>query len=234
MKTLKEYINESLLDDFDDIEKSQDNRQEVIQFLEDNYHAFKFIDLFDIFEISDKPNKKGFYEVKYLNKNLECAITNYDLEHLTNGLFIFTSGKFYIRNQHKLKDIMGFSEKFNGSIGLYGLSNLKTLKGLPKKITGGDLSIVSCNNLKTLEGCPTEVGGDFMLISNESLENLKGSPRIIKGICDICDNKLLNPLIGTPKEVKRFLIRGIRKKDLNITPQDIENVCKADVVIVRD
>ena len=58
MKDLKQYIEESLLDDFDTLANNIDPYSEIKQFLQTNY-----INTRSKFVISKKPNEKGLYEV---------------------------------------------------------------------------------------------------------------------------------------------------------------------------
>ena len=69
MKELKDYINESLLDDFDTISQTSetDVKNEIEQFLKDNYKKHTS------FKISRKPNNDGYYEVD--NKDYWKVIT---------------------------------------------------------------------------------------------------------------------------------------------------------------
>ena len=94
MKTLKEYINESLLDD--DI--LDDETVLVKAFLEENYEG-KFI-------ISKSKNKDGKYIV---NSKEGVYVKNPNIISLTNGLFEFNriNGHFDCYNCNSLKDLQG-------------------------------------------------------------------------------------------------------------------------------
>lgn len=86
MKTLKEYINESLLDDFDAMSASSttDIKNEIKQFLNDNYKRASS------FKISRKPNNDGYYEVD-CSKCSYVVVSNKNITSLTNNLFIFVN-----------------------------------------------------------------------------------------------------------------------------------------------
>lgn len=119
MKTLKEYINESLLDDFDAVSASSttDIKKEIRQFLNDNYKRASS------FKISRKPNNDGYYEVD-CSKCLIIEVYN-DITSLTNNLFIFVNVK--------------------GSFNCSYCKNLTSLEGAPKNIGGKIYSDFSLN-----------------------------------------------------------------------------------------
>lgn len=129
MKPLQEYIIESLLDDFDEIERKSVRREDVEEYLKKYYISR------EPFKISSKPNKDGYYEVSTDNK-VEAKTT--DIPAITNGIFIFTEvgGYFSIRNCKKIT----------------------TLQGAPKKV-GADFICTGCESLKSFEGGPERVQG---------------------------------------------------------------------------
>jgi hypothetical protein len=152
MKTLKEYINESLLDDFDEIEKTVDPREQVIQFLKDNYKKPSK------FKISRKPNDDGYYEVDCSNHSV-VEVCNRDITSLTNNLFIFVNvkGSFYCYYCYNLTSLEGSPNEVGAHFSCSSCINLTTLKGAPKEV-GGNFNCSDCNNLTSLEGAPKKVG----------------------------------------------------------------------------
>ena len=204
MKTLTDILKssvtplyESLLDDFDDLSTALSPKvikDEIKQFLKANYKTPSK------FHISHKPNNDGYYEVSCSDR----IIFNGQSESLTNGKFIFVNClSFSIQSSHKLKNLIGSPEEvkygyyiFNcmyiGSlegitekIGFgYGIHitechNLKTLKGLPKKVNS--LHIAYCSDLTDLTGAPEEVEMDFKIWGCRNLDSLKGAPKKIGG-----------------------------------------------------
>lgn len=225
MKSLKEYINESILDDFDEIEKTVDPRGQVIQFLEDNYIWGCNIKP-DAFKISKKPNKNGKYEVKLIVKFCPFLIidSRYTQEYLTNNLFVFTEGNFSIRSNNKLKDLTGFAEKFNGSINIIGCDNLTTLEGLPKNVNG-EFKCVSCHKLTSLKGSPEKVGVSCVIKNNPSLTSLEGAPKEVVNIFDLSDCINIKSLKGAPKKVGIWYTNNLEAVKLSFDEDDVRKVC---------
>lgn len=217
MKTLYE----SLLDDFDEIEKTVDPKEQVIQFLEDNY-----IIKSNAFKISKKPNKDGKYEVNITCKFSPFLIidSRYTQEHLTNDLFVFTSGNFSIRNCNKLKDLTGFAERFDGTINIIGCDNLTTLEGLPK-IVNGEFKCVSCHNLTSLKGSPEKVGVSCVIKDNPKLTSLEGSPKEVISIFDLSDCVNIKSLKGAPKKVGMWYSNNSEDVKLPFDEDDVRKVC---------
>ena len=122
-------LKESLLDDFDKIERKSVRREDVEEYLKKYYISRK------PFEISRTPNKDGYYEVSTGDK-VEVKTT--DIPAITNGIFIFTDvgGYFSIRNCKKIT----------------------TLQGAPKKV-GADFICTGCESLTSFEGGPERVQG---------------------------------------------------------------------------
>jgi transcription elongation factor Elf1 len=189
MKTLNEYINESLLDNLENLEKDSDNviEKELIEkFLKKSY------------------NITGQYTINngIVDVNGSVNVTNKKLTELTNRMFVF--GKIYnyfdcsICNQ--LKTLEGAPEEVGGNFICIHCTQLKTLKGAPKKV-GGGFTCGNCNSLKSLEGAPKEVGGTFDCSCCTKLTSLKGAPKKVGGNfdCSLCDS--LKSLEGAPKEV---------------------------------
>ena len=75
----------------------------------------------------------------------------------------------------------GITEKtgFGYGIHITECPNLKTLKGLPKKVH--HLHVAYCYSLTDLTGAPEEVEMDFKLWSCRNLDSLKGAPKKVGG-----------------------------------------------------
>ena len=165
MKNLKEYIKESILGDWVDIDANKiadDNisaqRKEVVEFIRKNYISSIGV------EISELPNSDGKFEVSSKGDvQIRNSMSN---NSLTNGLFVFT--------------------KVNQSFICVWNRRLTSLEGAPKEV-GGNFSCRYCENLSSLEGAPKEVGGDFDCGGCSNLKSIKGMPKKIQG-CFTCYN----------------------------------------------
>ena len=107
-------------------------REQVIDFLKSNYIDSP-ISSNNKWNVSEKPNKKGLFEV-YSNSSLGILLINFNIETLTNGLFEFTECENFICG---------------------GAMHLKSLEGAPR-IVKGTFNCSNCKSLKTLKGCPKE------------------------------------------------------------------------------
>ena len=151
MKELKQYIEESLLDDFDTIASKIDPKDAVKKFLYDNYTG--------IYVISKKPNKDGLYEV---DGKSDIKVKNYRIESLTNGLFVWGSvvRDFICSDSWDLKSLEGAPKKVGETFNISGCVKLESLEGCPEEV-GYNFSCSSCMKLKSLEGAPKKVGKHF-------------------------------------------------------------------------
>jgi hypothetical protein len=189
MKTLNEYINESLLDDLEDLEKDSDDSIENVlieKFLKENYSI------------------TGQYTIKdgIVDVNGSVIIKNRKINNLTNGMFVF--GKIYkyfdCSGCDKLKSLKGAPKEVGLAFTCHNCKFLISLEGAPEKV-GGRFICSNCSQLKSLEGAPKELKGDFLCTYCRSLKTLKGAPENIGGsfYCAFC--KSLTSLEGAPKEV---------------------------------
>ena len=180
MKNLNDYIIESLLDDFDELDKDvqQNTKKIVIKFLIDNYilNGGTISPDDKKIKISNKPNKDGKYVV---DVDDGLIIKNRDIYTLTNNIFVFGKVKKYFS-----------CAKCN---------NLTSLEGAPKEV-GSHFSCNNCNNLTSLEGAPEKVKGAFDC-SGSNIISLKGSPKEVGGdfCCVSCPN--LNTYEDAPQKV---------------------------------
>ena len=164
MKTLKQYIKESILDDEDELGDLERNIKDIIkQFLKDNYLGdFQY-------KISNEPNKDGKYIV-------DCEgymrFFEFKLPNLVNEYFVFgeVTGNFKCYDCKSLTSLKGAPEVVDGDFYCYGCDSLTSLKGAPEKV-GGDFNCNNCKSLKSLEDAPKEVGG--ILIAIDVKNNLQ-------------------------------------------------------------
>ena len=147
MRSLKEYIDEGLLDRV----KNKDVNHEALikEFLGENY----FIDSYEIKTTNNKlvVNVKG--NVKVINN---------DITSLTNGFFEFgeVRGNFDCARCESLKTLEGAPQKIGKDFNCFRCKSLTTLEGCPEKVDG-DFYCSHCYKLKSLKGAPKEVGGGF-------------------------------------------------------------------------
>lgn len=246
MKTLKEYINESLLDDFDAMSSASttDIRKEIKQFLKDNYKKSSN------FKISKKPNNDGYYEVD-CSKCSDIEVGNKNITSLTNNLFIFVNikgdfdcsycrnltslkgapeevdGDFYCSYNQKLTSLKGAPKEVKGFFSCSHCNNLTSLKGAPKKIKL-TFNCNYCSNLKSLEGAPEEVGEDFYCNDCSNLTSLEGAPKEINYVFDLTNCINIKSLKGAPKKVRTWYSLGNVQ---SFDEYDIKKVCSVTKII---
>lgn len=203
MKTLSQYL-ESLLDDEDDLISNNDTL--IHQFLKDNY------------------NIDGSYTIKngIVDVNGSIALTNCDLEYLTNELFSFgkVTGNFNAGGVRsvRIKSLKG-APRIAGRFTVIR-SKIKSLEGGP--IETGDYNIYYNDYITDLIGSPKIVNGDFKCYNCDSLKYIKGAPKKIKGRFDCSDCGELISLEGGPESVGGYYkccycqnlqsIKGVAKK----------------------
>jgi hypothetical protein len=228
MKNLNEYIKESLLDDFDELDKDvQQNaiKTNVLKFLIDNYILnSKPINPDDKkIKIGDSPNKDGKYVVD-VDGNVD--VKNFNIYTLTNDLFVFgkVGGYFSCTDCKNLTSLEGAPKEVGGGFFCTDI-NLTSLEGAPKEV-GGGFFCSRCHNLISLKGAPEKVGLCFHCTECKNLTSLKGSPKKVGGnfYCTNCNN--LTSLEGAPKEVEEdFNCYGCNKlKNLNHLPKKIKGL----------
>ena len=195
MKTLKQYIKESILDDEEKLGDLGENIIDIIErFLKDNYKGASKC------KISKKPNENGKYVVVC---NGDLVIDPKNILSLTNKYFIFgkvkgnfdcsycssltsldgapevVDGDFYCYNCFSLTSLKGAPEKVGGNFYCHGCKSLTSLKGAPE-VVGKNFDCSYCSSLTTLEGAPKKVGGDFTVIDHGNLFTREDIEKISK------------------------------------------------------
>ena len=192
MKTLNEYIKESLLD----IEGTLDSGNEAIKksiekWINDNYRV-KYL------KISDNPNNDNIYEVDAR----DVFVKNKNIKSLTNDLFVWKTVRNYFNCCYckYLTSLEGSPEKVDGDFGCTHCDSLTSLKGAPREV-GGEFYCSSCKSLKSLEGAPEKVYGYFSCSNCDSLTSLEGAPEKVGGnfYCDNCPSLKSTDLPATTK-----------------------------------
>ena len=149
MKSLKEYIDEVLLDRV----KNKEVSHEILieEFLKENYKIY------------------GAYTIKETNNKFvvdvkgRIMVKNRDITSLTNGVFEFGSAgsDFYCSYCTKLTSLEGAPQKVGGHFCCNDCKSLISLEGAPKEV-GESFNCSYCKELKTLKYAPQKVGDDFI------------------------------------------------------------------------
>jgi hypothetical protein len=202
MRTLKDILKESILDDIDTQIKTGYKvfKDEIKAFLKENFRGASSC------KISRNPNSDGKYEVSS-PKSIEAK--NDTITSLTNGMFVWN--------------------KIDGDFKLYFCTLLKSLEGAPKEV-GGTFDCSRCDSLKSLEGAPEKVGRNFYCGLCSSLESLKGAPEKVEGDFYCNFNKSLTSLEGAPKEVEGDF--GCSHCKIKFTKDDVKKVSNVKRKIV--
>lgn len=204
MKDLKQYIEESLLNDFDTLANNIDARGEVLQFIKDTYNTPSK------FRVSAKPQANGKYLVN-VTGNVSFK-KSWNTEYLTNGLFEFgrVTGSVLLGVNTKsgrgsLKSLEGAPREIVGEFNISGQA-LTSLENCPQTIRGiiriNDLNITSLKgisnyiisleccktNIENLEGLPNQIFGSFTCTDNPKLVSLKGISKKIYGRFILANN----------------------------------------------
>ena len=227
MKTFKQYLLESLLDDEDDL--ASNDIPLIEEFLKKNY---KLHGSYNIRE------EDGRY---FVDVNGDVLIENYHMDQLTSPIFSFGVVKgefncengdiktlegapqkckeFYCNNCEKLESLKGAPQYVENGVFFDGCIKLKTLEGAPKKC--GGIVCAYCSALKTLEGAPQECI-TFNCNNCGLLKDLKGAPQECTTFnCSGCG--LLKDLKGAPKKCKYFSCNNcVNLKSLKGGPMNAE------------
>lgn len=181
--------------DYNDIplERIERNiKNEIRRFIIDNYRGHSYV------RISSLPNVQGKFEA-YSRKRLK--VKNLSIEHLTNGLFVWSEvkGDFDCSNCAKLKSLEGAPKIVGGSFICSGCRTLTSLVGAPQNVNM-DFNCSGCVNLTNLKGSPQRVGNNLICNDMRELKDLDGIPFNITGI--ICKFSSISSLNGSPEHLK--------------------------------
>ena len=214
MKNLNEYIQESLLDDEDELVEKSDIFL-VEEFIKNNYSGQYKI---------HKRLVKGKYQVSSTKGDI--WVSNPNITRLTNDLFEWTSVKgFKIFNCASLESLEGAPKKVKEDFKCPNCVSLKTLKGAPEKV-GREFNCHGCTSLESLEGAPKDCNY-FACTNCTSLKTLEGAPvKCVAFYCNYCSS--LKTLEGAPKECKHFFCRHCGGE---FTEDNVKAVC--DVIDVH-
>lgn len=185
MISLKEYVNEGLLDR---VKNKEANHEALItEFIRENYTISGQLQLRKV---------KDYYQVTCNG----MVVYTGSGDSLTNGFFKWKRVKLFSVCDKTLKTLEGAPEICQGEFTLSNVKGLSDLKGLPIKIE--HLYIGGCEDLKTLTGTKFECN-TFFLENCNNIKTLDGMPKIIdKVIVKDCNN--LKSLEGAPQECLSF------------------------------
>ncbi|MBR5298532.1 MAG: hypothetical protein IKU29_11805 [Parabacteroides sp.] len=180
MKTLNEYIEESILD-IDDLIANDD------KFIED--WLKKNCRLYGPYTI-----KNSVVDVNgsvRINKNVKSIDIQFGNVH----------GDFDCSECQKLTSLEGCPKWVEYDFDCSGCNSLTSLEGAPEKVEH-IFWCKNCTKLETLKGAPKSVGGSFLCTSCVKLKNLKGAPEFVYTYFECSDCVNLESLEGSPRHVQ--------------------------------
>lgn len=175
MMDLKQYIEESLLDDFDTIASKQDAEAEIKQYLRDNYFGCKD----DCIQM--RLGEDGKYIVDLYN---DLTPRKIKLKELTNGLFVFgTIWGCVDFEGTQITSLEGSPRKVQGFFDCSHCPNLTSLEGSPDYIRDS-FYCTGNSKLKSLKGGPKHIGGNFYCMDcgkQFTVKDIKNAKIIVQG-----------------------------------------------------
>ena len=236
MKTLKEVLNESLLDNVD-VTMQQgtayiryiNSCKSIIEFIEANYELYNIghMNINDMFIIHEKPDSDDKYLV---DSKVSVHLKDSSLTTLEHDLFKWNTimGEFTCTNCNKLKSLKGSPIDVRSDIQIRKCNSLESLEGFPKKcgysiwiqdnnslksLNGickarHSYEITNCNSLESLEGFPANNTSGNLTLCGCGLKSLKGAPATVGGTFNIRGCKNLISLDNFPTTVKGSVYAG--------------------------
>lgn len=241
MKTLKNILEGSLLDDIDDILADGDVKVPhalIQEYLEDNYRGK--------WTISKKPDKDGKFIVNSRGEVHHKGNSN----RLTNDMFKWGKvkrfiikfayhleslegcprevGEFQCIRTERLKTLEGGPEICKGDYLIQHSSSLESLKGAPEKI-GGNFNCQNCCKLTSLEGGPIYVMQSYRADECSALKTLNGGPNFVGTVFDCSECHALESIEGAPEDALHFYCDlCIKLKSLKGAPKKLRGSFSAD------
>lgn len=236
MKSLKDYVNESYLnesawgaDDYKDFVFEDEGSEEAVkEFIMSNYvmPPYKTFIMDDCEITFDKTTNK--YIVNCDDNVAVSRDARRGMSQLTNGMFKWGTikGDFDCQDCTKLTSLEGAPEYVSGEFSCRSCEKLFSLEGAPSKV-GGGFYCSNCYNLASLEGAPEKVGGDFWCTWCKKILNLEGAPKYVGRNFWCSDCTSLKSLKGAPSKIEDdFYCPGCRIKNLEGAP----TIVKGDFV----
>ena len=143
MKSLKDTLNESLLDDEDELFDRNDKTL-IELWIKENYKIYGTLKIYE--------DKHGFV----VDSDADVEVANKDIKSLTNEMFRWgkITGWFDCKKCKKLRSLEGIPKEC-GRVDCSGCTGLRTLKGAPKKCDS--FGCPECTGLISLKGAPQTV-----------------------------------------------------------------------------
>lgn len=152
MIDLKQYIEESLLDDFDTLASNMDAEAEIKQYLRANYFGCKDD------HIKMRLGTDGKYIVDLWN---DLTPRKIKLKEITNGMFVFGTIRGSVDFEGtQISSLEGGPKEVQGFFDCSYCPNLKSLEGAPDFIRDS-FYCAGNQKLKSLKGGPKHVGEGF-------------------------------------------------------------------------
>jgi hypothetical protein len=195
MKTLYDYINESILNKSEETINNGDIYVAVEEWLTTHY------------------NIKGTYNINVskgdcvvdVNGDIRMGITKGGYDTLTNGMFRFgTVNGHFDANYQNFKDLKGSPRVVTGKFSINNNNSPFTCEGGPDKV----YSISLGTNCVSLEGMPQEVES-FVWASGAKLTTLKGCGKAVG--YDFSESEFLESLEGIPAVKCTINLNGCKK-----------------------
>lgn len=197
MKSIKNYLNESLLDDDDVFYDPENDKKEIENWIRSNCKVTGKLTILKDYTVNCAGNvfvtngsitslTNGLFKWGKINKNFSCTLC--DIKSL-EGAPEKVGGSFICIKCNNLISLEGAPEEVEEYFDCSDCKKLESLKGSPRKVNNNFLCN-DCNNLKSLEGAPKKVGGDFMCAGCDDLTSLEGAPEWVgkKIYCYDCKN----------------------------------------------
>lgn len=175
MIDLKQYIEESLLDDFDTIASKQDAEAEIKKYLQDNYFGCKD----DHLEM--RLGEDGKYIVDVYN---DLTPRKVKLKEITNGLFAFGTIRGCVDFEGtQITSLEGSPREVQGFFDCSYCQSLTSLEGSPDFVRDS-FYCTGNSKLKSLKGGPKHVGEGFYCTDcgkKFTTKDVKNAKIIVKG-----------------------------------------------------
>ena len=155
--------------------------------------------------------------IKILPKELNCGIvlqSDNQLNHFTK-----INGDFYMNNNTNIISLKGCPKIVTGVCDVH-FTKIVDLVGSPEEI-GKNFSCSNTKTLKSLKGCPKKINGDFNIYST-GLTDIDDFPEYIGGNINMSGCHNLNSFKGLPKKINGNLDIGYCDvKSLDGLPDEI-------------
>ena len=193
MKSLKDKLNESLLDDEDELFDRNDKTL-IELWIKENYKIYGILKIYE--------DKHGFV----VDSNDKIEVTNKNIKSLTNGMFRWgeITGGFNCENCEALTSLEGVPKKCS-SFYCAKCTELRSLEDAPNECWGC-FNCSGCIKLTSLKGTPSECEW-FKCFGCTELRSLEGAPNECYSFdCSGCTE--LISLKGAPNKCKDFNCSG--------------------------